>query len=289
MTAARFKATADGRLTSEMLAAYRSDGFLVLEDMVSTGQCRALIAEADQLIDAFDPETERTVFSAASQAHADDSNFRASGDKIRFFLEEEAVDGQGRLRRPKAEAINKIGHALHDLNPVFDRFSRQPKLARLVTDLGLAHPLLLQSMQIRKPPHIGGAVGLHQDAAFLYTEPLSVIGLWFALQDATRDNGCLWAIPGGQNGPLRSRFHYCDGRLATESLDSTPLTADLAEPLETPQGTLVVLHGLLPHRSGANRSVDWRQAYALHVIDGACRYAEDNWLRRGPDMPLRGF
>jgi phytanoyl-CoA hydroxylase len=289
MAVARFKATVDGRLTSKMLAAYRSDGFLVLEDMVGVGQCRALMAEADRLIDEFDAEAERTVFSAVNQSHADDSYFRTSGDKIRFFLEAEAVDKHGRLMRPKAEAINKIGHALHDLNPVFNRFSRQPALARLVADLGLARPLLLQSMQIRKPPHIGGEVGLHQDAAFLYTEPISVVGLWVALQDATQDNGCLWAIPGGQDGPLRSRFRYCDGGLATESLDPTPLAADLAEPLETSQGTLVVLHGLLPHRSGANRSSDWRQAYALHVIDGACRYAEDNWLRRGTDMPLRGF
>ena len=31
--------------------------------------------------------------------------------------------------RPKALSINKIGHALHDLDPVFDAFSRDPKLA----------------------------------------------------------------------------------------------------------------------------------------------------------------
>lgn len=37
----------------------------------------------------------------------------------------------------------------------------------------------------------------HQDATFLYTEPLgSVMGVWIALEDATLDNGCLWFIPG---------------------------------------------------------------------------------------------
>jgi phytanoyl-CoA hydroxylase len=59
--------------------------------------------------------------------------------------------------------------------------------------------------------------------------------------------------------------------------------------LEAKRGTLVALHGLLPHYSGANRSVRSRHAYTLHVIDGACRYPADNWLRRGPEMPLRGF
>lgn len=37
----------------------------------------------------------------------------------------------------------------------------------------------------------------HQDATFLYTEPLGqVMGVWIALEDATLDNGCLWFIPG---------------------------------------------------------------------------------------------
>ncbi len=59
-------------------------------------------------------------------------------------------------------------------------------------------------------------------------------------------------------------------------------------PLEVPKGTLVVLHGLLPHGGAPNRSAHSRHAYTLHIIDGRCAYP-DNWLRRGPDMPLRGF
>ena len=60
-------------------------------------------------------------------------------------------------------------------------------------------------------------------------------------------------------------------------------------PLETPKGSLVVLHGLLPHYSGPNRSAASRQAYALHLIDGTARYPADNWLRRGAGLPLKGF
>lgn len=37
----------------------------------------------------------------------------------------------------------------------------------------------------------------HQDATFLYTEPLGqVMGVWIALEDATLNNGCLWFMPG---------------------------------------------------------------------------------------------
>ena len=77
-----------------------------------------------------------------------------------------------------------------------------------------------------------------------------------------------------------------------EELDPTPLPEPGSEallPLETPAGTMVLLHGLLPHWSGPNRSDRSRHAYSVHCIDGTARYPDGNWLRRGPDLPLRGF
>ena len=68
-----------------------------------------------------------------------------------------------------------------------------------------------------------------------------------------------------------------------------PLPPEGYVPLEAPRGTLVLLDGLLPHWSAANRSTRSRVAYSLHVIDAAAHYPADNWLRRSPDMPLRGF
>ena len=44
---------------------------------------------------------------------------------------------------PVSSTINKIGHALHDLDPVFRDLSYQPALAALVGALGLAEPLAL--------------------------------------------------------------------------------------------------------------------------------------------------
>ena len=127
-----------------------------------------------------------------------------------------------RFRQSKEQSINKVGHALHDLDPVFDEFSRQPALKELAQALGLAEPKLLQSMYIFKQPRIGGEVICHQDATFLYTEPLSVTGFWFALEDATKENGCLWAEPGGHQGPLRSRFVRKNGGTQMLELDPTP-------------------------------------------------------------------
>lgn len=278
-------------LSQDQLDRYHRDGFLVCEGFVPRETCAALRGRAAALADAFDPEKVRTVFSTRDQSHAGDDYFLTSGGEVRCFLEAGVLGPDGGLRCDKALAINKIGHALHDLDPVFAPFSRGPAVRALVAELGLVAPLLLQSMYIFKSPGTGGEVTCHQDATYLYTEPQSVVGLWFALGDATRENGCLWAIPGGHRGGLRSRFRRdaSGRRMITQVLDSTPWALDQMVPLEVGEGALVLLHGLLPHMSHENRSSRPRPAYALHLIDGACDYPADNWLRRPIDMPARGF
>jgi phytanoyl-CoA hydroxylase len=280
-------------LSARQLASYESDGFLVIEDFAGREDCERLRRRAEELVRDFDPQGLISIFTTREQARASDDYFLESGDKIRFFFEEDAFAPGGGLRYSRERSINKIGHALHDLDPVFDAFSRKPELAAICADLGYVEPLLLQSMYIFKQPNIGGEVDCHQDSAFLYTEPPSVTGFWFALEDATRENGCMWAIPGGHKFGLKKRFvRAAEGgrrEMKFETLDDSPWPEIPRTALEVAQGALVILHGLLPHLSHANRSAKSRHAYTLHVIDGACEYSADNWLRRAPDMPPRGF
>jgi hypothetical protein len=142
---------------------FERDGYLVLPGFVAEADCAALRARTAELVAAFDPGAVQTIFSTTSKRHAQNRYFLESGDKIRFFFEEEAFDERGRLRQSKQRSINKVGHALHDLDPVFERFSHQPALRQLVAALGVAEPLLLQSMYIFKQPRIGGEVVCHQD------------------------------------------------------------------------------------------------------------------------------
>jgi phytanoyl-CoA hydroxylase len=277
-------------MTSTEAAQYERDGFLVLPNFVSAGACDALRARAEEMVHDFDPAGLISIFSTREQTRTSDDYFLESGDKIRFFFEENAFNHDGSLKQGKEQSINKIGHALHDLDPAFDSFSRTPQIKQLVFDLGFTNPMLLQSMYIFKQPRIGGEVTCHQDATFLYTEPLRMVGLWFALEDATVDNGCLWAIPGGHKLGLKSRFRRADeGGTRFEVLDDSPWPEDKLQPLEVKKGSLIVLNALLPHLSRENRSAKSRHAYTLHVIDAAAHYPKENWLQRAAGMPARGF
>jgi phytanoyl-CoA hydroxylase len=278
------------KLNANETDAFRRDGYLVLSDLVDPVTCAALRHQADALVAAFEPDDVASIFSTTNQQQATDLYFLESGGAVRCFFEEEAFDATGALQVPKSRAINKIGHALHDLDPVFAPFSRSSAFEDIVTTLGVAEPLLLQSMYIFKQPSIGGEVVWHQDATFLYTDPVSAIGLWVALEDADIENGCLWALPGGHLHGLKRRFKRgAGGATFFDEMDDVAWRNEDFVPLEVRAGTVVVLDGSLPHGSRANRSIRSRHAYTLHVIDREAKYPSDNWLHRPANMPLRGF
>lgn len=279
-------------LSESQVAAFRHDGFLVLPDFVDQAACLALRERAIVLARMHVPPPDQaTVFTADGRAlHAAEQYFLTSGEAIRCFFEKDAFGEDGRLRSDAHLCLNKLGHAMHDLDPVFDAFSRTAALAAVADGIGMRDPRLLQSMYIFKQARIGGEVVCHTDHTYLWTEPASVVGFWFAIDDATTENGCMWALPGGHRLPVKARSKLNAGRTATELevFDPAPYPSDGLVPLEAKRGTLVLLHGALPHRSGPNLSDKPRHAYTLHAIDGTADYLSDNWLQR-PTIPLRGF
>lgn len=277
-------------LTPEQLQGFHRDGYLVLPHFKSPQAMAALRARALAIVDAFDPTDGSAVFTTNDQVRSIDRYFLESANQVRCFFEEEAFAPDGSLKQAKALSINKIGHAMHDLDPVFDDFSHGAALDAVARGVGLAEPRIWQSMYIFKQPGIGGEVGWHQDATFFDTTPTSVTTFWFALEDATLHNGCLWVQPGGHRTPLRERFVRHGDSITMEPLDATPWPdTTSAVALEVQAGTLVVFHGLLPHYSAPNRSASSRHAYTLHATDARCAYASSNWIQRDATLPVRGF
>ena len=277
-------------LSAEQQLQFLDQGYLVLPGFKAPAALHTAIQRAHQIVDEFDPQAGASRFSTRDRSLVADARLIESATAVRCFFEEEALDDNGALLVPKSQSINKIGHALHDLDPVFADFSHGPALAALAQDLGLQAPQVWQSQLIFKQPRIGGEVGWHQDATFFVTTPHTVTTFWFALEEAKLDNGCLRVQPGGHRSPLREQYICEGGQLRMKTLDTTPWPqTSSALPLSVAAGTLVVFHGLLPHYSAANRSARSRLAYTLHVTDGRAAYSPQNWLQRQADFPARGL
>ena len=110
---------------------WKNNGFLIIKNFFSDKECDKLIERSHKLLQEANLQDHKTIFNTKNHSHSADEYFLDSGDKIRYFFEDGVFDKYGNLCINKELAINKIGHALHDLDPLFDKFSRNKKLYKL--------------------------------------------------------------------------------------------------------------------------------------------------------------
>ncbi|KAF8552509.1 phytanoyl-CoA dioxygenase [Imleria badia] len=285
-------------MTQEQVEQVSIKSYICIPNFLSQDQVSALLQRSKDLLADFNLEDHPlTKFTTSDENHVGDDYFLNSGDKIRYFLEEEAVDENGQLTRDKTRAVNKIGHALHVLDPVFRGVTLEnDKLKAVVRDLRFHHdPVALQSMVIFKQPRIGSAVPEHTDSC--YTSPPTALGFWIPLERCTPFNGALSFLPGSHlTTPITKRFirqpgggtgfeENCPPPIPNLNTNS-PTKSYVLQACEP--GDLVLIHGNVLHKSERNTSSQTRYAYTFHMIDSPpyAHYDEKNWLQPTPSMPF---
>lgn len=144
----------------------------------------------------------------------------------------------------------------------------------------------MQSMVIFKHPRVGGEVKPHQDATYLYCDPFygKLLGFWIALDEASEENGCLHFLKGShKKGKVYTRFVRNPKKesdvLFVHQGENCP--EEVGEWVAAPAkpGDLVLIDGLVIHKSRENTSDKRRMAYTFHVVDDKAKWSAENWLQ----------
>ncbi|VDI05437.1 Hypothetical predicted protein [Mytilus galloprovincialis] len=200
----------------------------------------------------------------------------------------------GKLKVEKQLSLNKIGHALHVLNPVFKKLTFDERIKAIAKSISLVDPVVCQSMYIFKQPGIGGEVIPHQDATFLHTDPMKLFGIWIALEDAKEENGCLYFIPGSHKSGIYGNRRMIRNPDKSEGQPTCTFRGEVEKfddnkwvPAPVKKGGLVLIHGEVVHKSEKNTSDQSRNIYTFHVFDQKnTKYSEENWLQPSEAVPF---
>ena len=209
------------KLTTEQIATYHKDGYLIIKNFISRDAVDKLygIATSDDTL----------------QKHAFDLNDQ-TGKKTKLTLwYTPGNDAYGLLTKSK-RIVDSVGDLLEGNSPVCH-----------------FHSKLLQ-----KAPKLGGAWEWHQDYGYWYKNefllPGEMMSVMVAITDANKANGCIQVIRGSHKmGRIEHGFageqvgasqHYVD--LALKSMDLVYV--------EINAGDALFFHSNLLHRSEANLS-----------------------------------
>ena len=218
-------------LTDEHVAAYRRDGFVQVDDVV-TGETLAAMREA--VVAAVEAE------SMGDDAAADGIYARIFNQKVNLWA-----------RHPSVAPFT-LSRRLGDV------------AARLAgTDVRVWHDQALFKAPHQDP---GNPTPWHQDAPYWpHGDRRRSLSIWIALRDATPENGCMTFVPGTHEAGELDAVDLGKGHLQRPNLlELAPAfkgTKAQLRPLKA--GSATFHNGLTFHYAGANRSEATREAFVV--------------------------
>jgi phytanoyl-CoA hydroxylase len=159
-------------------------------------------------------------------------------------------------------------HFPHKLSALLAQAMRHPRVTDALRQLIGPNVKCMQSMLFIK--HAGKpGQAWHQDENFIPTRDRSLTAAWIALDDATVENGCLWAIAGSHRpGVLWPDRPHGDRRFdSVAEAHGFPWPRDEGQCLQVRAGSVVFFNGYLLHRSLPNTtSSGFRRALVYHYM-----------------------
>ncbi len=214
------------KLTRAQIDEYHERGYIAVEGVLPDEQVAELQAVTDDFIERSREVTEHTDV---------------------FDLEPDHTPEEPKLRRLKEP------HLVHE---AYDRVMRDEGIVEMSSQLLGTWAVRTHGSKLNmKSGEFGSPVEWHQDWAFYPHTNDDVLAVGVAIDDMTRENGCLLAIPGSHRGPILD--HNQDGAFVGAVTEHDFEPAD-AEAIEVPAGGVSIhhvrtLHGSLPNASQASR------------------------------------
>ena len=217
------------KLTQQKVNEFKSQGYLIFEDFVSSEALSELKESLNSIFNAIDNDSNRLKQSYDNKHYGDISK------EGRKFLK-----NQSRYY------------------PSIQRYLKSKPIKEIVTKLLDGDAFIFNDQFVIKEPNTPSSFNWHQDSGYVNFDHKPYLTTWLALDDTHPLNGPLSIIPTN----IETTTEVITHQWSDKSKDLfIQVDESKAKKLYVSEGTLVVFSSLTPHASGANQSSRTRTAY----------------------------
>ena len=251
------------KLDQSMREQYARDGYIAFAHLIGLEEVAALRDALREVMSRLlaDARAARANYRPPRPGRTgnyDGALITVDGSEL-MLLTEPGYDLLGNSEDEAFDHIRKLAY-YDQAHPRFAELIESPRVKGVAEQLIGDDAVMFQTMALVKPPLIGSEKPWHQDNAYFKYAPLDgVCGFWLALDDATKENGCMHVLPGWHRRGGFRHVHTNDCQILPERVRWEEAVA-----VELPAGGAMFFSGMLPHQTPPNRSPLRRRALQFH-------------------------